>query len=119
MTKKKMLVVVGGLLAVLVLLTGIESLVPRESRAARRESGEARPPIVPTLDRPDPRTIVLMAGTFSQTRWLYDEDDSIEHVDGVYACLEEGIRREFEENPTSRRSGVTARLKSIQDDCTN
>jgi hypothetical protein len=117
MTRKKLLIVLGAALSFLVVLTGLESLVPREPAKPRKPSGAFGAPIRPTLERPEPKIIVVEGGEFHRSRFLFDDDDSIEEVDAIYDCLEEGIRREFDANPATRRSEVRSRLKSIQDDC--
>ena len=115
MGRKKLLIVVGALVLVLVALQALESLLPHKERSERMESGESAEPIRPTLERPDPRTIVLEGGTFHKTRWLYHEDDPIEQADAVYTCLEDGIRREFDDNPTSSHRELRRRLNALQD----
>ena len=110
----------GLLVLAAVVLQGLERLAPREAGSAKKtdaESSEPRAPIRPTLERVDDWTILVTAGIMHQSRFRFGEDDGIERVDALYACLEERIAQEFGDNPPTRRSEMRTRMKEIQDHC--
>jgi len=116
---KKMLGLVAVLVVALVLLQGLENLADRPSPTARNRSGpdEVRAPVRPTLERVDDWTIEIREDRRSRTTFRLDEDDGIAEADAVYTCLERGIAREFDDNPTSTRSEMRSRLRQIERDC--
>jgi len=54
---------------------------------------------------------------WSRTTFRLDENDGVEGADAIYTCLEQGIAREFDDNPTSSRKEMRSRLRKIESDC--
>ena len=116
---KMLLALLGLLVLSAVVLQGLERLAPREAGSIKnQEAGSSEPRAVrPTLERVDDWTILVTAGIMHHSRFRFSEEDGIERVDALYACLEERIAQEFDDNPTTRRSEMRTRVKEIQDHC--
>lgn len=116
---KKMLGLVGVLVVALLVLQGLESLAgrPERSSSGSAESNDGREPIRPILTRVDDWTIDLREGSFNRSRYRFDEADGKQLVDAVYACLEEGIAREFDDHPTTSHREMRRRAKTLRAEC--
>ncbi len=110
---KKMLGLVGVLVVALALLQGLESLAGRGERPAA-EPSELRPAVRPILERQGDTTIVLKEDSFRRSTFRIE---SVEAADRIYACLEQAIAREFDDDPTTSRREMRARTRTIRDEC--
>lgn len=110
---KQALGLVGVLVGALILLQGLESLAGRASRPDP-EPSELRPAVRPILERHGNSMIVLKEDSFRRSTYRLD---SVEVTDRVYACLEEAIAREFDDNPTTSHREMRARTRKIRDEC--
>ena len=120
-TGKKMLGLVGVLILAAAVFQGLESLAGRSARPASNnsavDSSEPRPPVRPTLERVDDWSILIKEGRWTRSNYRFNDSDGIELADAVYACLEEGIARDFDDNPTTSRSEMHSRTKKIREQC--
>jgi hypothetical protein len=116
---KKALSLAGVFVVALVLLQVLENLADRPSRPVRNASGadEMREPVRPTIVRVDNWTIEIRENRRARTTFRLDENDGLEEADALYTCLEQGVAREFDNNPTSSRSEMRSRLRKIESDC--
>jgi hypothetical protein len=121
-TGKKMLGLVGVLVLAAAAFQGLESLTGRPAGPATKsesgnESSGTRQPVRPILVRENDWTIHIKEDRWRRSTFRFNEDGGIEKADAVYACLEEGISREFDDNPTTRHSEMRSRTKRIRDNC--
>jgi hypothetical protein len=119
-SRKMVLALLGVLVVAAVVLQGLENLAGRKPVTPAKEgngSSETRKPLRPTLERVDDWTIEIREDLWRRSTFRFNEDDGIEKADAVYACLEEGIAREFDDNPTTRHSEMRARTRGIRDNC--
>jgi len=110
---KKVLGLVGVGVVALALLQGLESLDGRDARPAS-EPSELRPAVRPILERHGNSMIVLKEDSFRRSTYRLE---SVEATDRVYACLEEAIAREFDDNPTTSHREMRARTRQIREEC--
>ena len=120
-TGKKMLGLVGVLILAAAVFQGLENLAGRGSSSATNNPttgpSEPRPALRPTLERVDDITVTVREGKWSRSSYRFNDSDGIELADRVYACLEEGIAREFDDNPTTSHSEMRSRTKKIRKQC--
>ena len=118
---QKILGLVGVLVLAAAVFQGLENLAGRGSSSTSNYTAtgpsEPRPPVRPTLERVDDWTITIREGKWSRTNYRFNESDDIELADAVYACLEEGIARDFDDNPTTSHSEMRSRTKKIREQC--
>ncbi len=110
---KKMLGLVGVLVVALALLQGLESLAGRGERPNAKPS-ELRPAVRPILERPEDTVIIIKEDSFRRSTYRLD---GVEAADRVYACLEQAIAREFDDDPTTSHREMRARTKKIREEC--
>jgi len=118
-TGKKMLGLVGILILVAAVLQGLEKLArpgPGSNGTATGPS-EPRPTVRPTLERVDDWTITVREGRWHRSNYRFNDSDGIEMADSVYACLEAGIARDFDDDPTTSHSEMRSRTKKIREQC--
>ena len=113
---QKLLGLAGVLVFALVLLQGLESLAGRKSRPAP-EPSVSRPAVRPTLERRGDWMIVLSEDRWRRSTYRFDETEGIETADRTYACLEQAIAREFDDNPTTSHREMRSRTRKIREEC--
>jgi len=116
--RRRVLYFLGGLVLLAAGVGLLEMVYPRSSVE------QELPPIRPRLERVNDRLILIDAGLIDRLSFPFDDEESVEYVDGIYRCLEQRLEQEFgpESDPQgntrwSRRLEVGRRLREIQDRC--
>ncbi len=117
---KMVLALLGAFFLAAAVFQGLGSLASREPGTPKKkgiETSSTREPLRPTLERVDDWTILIREGHWHRSRFRFNESDGLEKVDALYACFEESIARAFDDNPTTKQSELTSRMKEIRDRC--
>jgi hypothetical protein len=103
--RKTAIFVAAGLFALALVIQLLERAVPPSAAQATQSAAEALAELRPTLEREDDSTIFIGRGLLDNARYSFGSDRTKEEVDGIYACLEQGIEEEFGAEGTFSRSG--------------
>jgi hypothetical protein len=107
-----------GLLAGLIVLFSLFDLAgpPRRKVANTMTTREDPEPARPKLYREGETTIVIDNGFVHTSRFQYGGDAGKEEADALFACLEEGVEREFgpEDAPIDPFEGTDKRTHTRQ-----
>jgi hypothetical protein len=117
---KTVLALLGALILAAAVLQGLESLAVRETGMSHKDGARptaTRNPVRPTLERVDDWTIEIREDLWRRSTFRFNEDDGLEEANAVYACLEAGIAREFDDDPTFSHREMRSRVMQIRNEC--